>query len=325
MRWLFAASIVFALAALLGDPFAISALPAEDKPAAKETILENTGKPIVAPFQCGEEDIQSFGLGCTEEEPCPLYLELAAFEPLGNQLYVSGNIHSDSATLYSILLASADSGKTWREPFQRIRGASFDRILFNGFDHGWIMGGTVNPVARDPFLLITTDGGKLWRRVPVFEDSRAGTIQQIFFDSPNTGSLVFDHGKGGDGPRYELYESATGGDNWMIRQASDQPVSIRRMLAPVENTDWRMRADAATKSNRIEKRQAGKWITVASFAVDLPVCKPPQPKETPPPPPETTTEATPAPEPAAPGTLSLPALRGEPVRRIPKPPPPVKQ
>ncbi len=316
MRWLCAASIIVLLAAW--------ARPAEDKPAPKETILENTGKPMVAPFGCTEEDIQSFGLSCTLDEPCPIYLELDAFEPLGNQLYVAGNIHSDAATLYSILLASADGGKTWREPMPRIHGASLDRILFVGFEQGWVMGGTVNPIARDPFLLITSDGGKLWRRVPVFEDSRAGSIQQLWFDSRNTGSLVFDHGKGGDGPRYELYESATGGDNWMIRQASDQPVTIRHMPPQIENTDWRMRPDAASKSNRIEKRQAGRWTTVASFAVELPACRPPAPKETEPPPETTTTEAAPKP-PADTGTLSLPALRGEPVKRIPKPPPPVKQ
>jgi hypothetical protein len=107
----------------------------------------------------------------------------------------------------------------------------------------------------------------------------------------------------------------------MIRQANDKPINIRRMVA-TENTDWRMRPDAATKSNHIEKRQGGKWTTVASFAVNLPICKPPQPKETAPPPETTATEA--APVETAPGTLSLPALRGEPLKR-PKMIPPVKQ
>lgn len=316
MRWLVAFSIAVLVAAW--------ARPAEDKPAPKEVILENTGKPIVAPYDCTDADIQSFGLSCTLDDPCPIYLELAAFEPVGNQLYVSGNIHTDAVTLYSIMLASTDGGKTWREPFARIHGASLDRILFVGFEQGWVMGGTVNPIARDPFLLITSDGGKFWRRVPVFEDSRAGSIEQLWFESRTSGTLVFDRGKGGDGPRYELYESETGGDNWMIRQASDKPVAIKRMPPQIENTDWRMRPDAATKSNRIEKRQAGKWTPVASFAIDLPACRPPAPKEMPPPPETTTTEAAPQP-PADTGTLSLPALRGEPVKRVPKPPPPVKQ
>src|SRR5439155_27027389 len=151
-------------------------------------------------------------------------------------------------------------------------------------------------------------GGKTWRKQTIFEDGRPGTIQQIWFDSRSTGSLVFDRGQSADGPRYEMYESATGGDNWMLREASEQPIKIKRMPAETGNAGWRLRADAASKSNRIEKQQGGKWTTVASFVVALGPCKPPQAKE-PEPPPETE-QAQPKPSPNT-GTLSLPELRGE--------------
>jgi hypothetical protein len=292
------------------------AQPAADKPAADPSALENSGKPMAPKLQCTEEDIQSFGLGCTEDEPCPIYLELSAFETVGNQIFAVGNIHSAANTLYSVVLASSDSGKTWREPFERVRGASLDRILFSGFENGWITGQVVNPLARDPFLLITSDGGKNWRRQPLFSESRAGSIQQIWFDSRTTGTLIFDGGQSGEGLRYELYESATGGDNWMVREASDQPLRIKRMPPAPENADWRLHADAATKSNRLEKRQGASWHPLASFAVTIGSCKPPPAKE-PEPPPETETPTTAAP-PAATGTLSLPALRGEPPPKRPK-------
>src|SRR5258706_8276882 len=120
MRWVLAAPMILMTAWAQPDP----------------SVLENSGKPMAPKFQCTEEDIQSFGLGCTEEEPCPIYLELSAFEPVGNQLFVVGNLHSAANTLYSIVLASSDGGKTWREPFQRIRGASLYRILFSGFENG---------------------------------------------------------------------------------------------------------------------------------------------------------------------------------------------
>jgi hypothetical protein len=94
----------------------------------------------------------------------------------------------------------------------------------------------------------------------------------------------------------------------MVREASDQPIQTKRMPLENEHADWRLRPDAASKSNRIEKRQAGRWSPVASFAVGLAPCKPPQVKE-PEPPPETTAPETA--KPTAPGTLSLPALRGE--------------
>ena len=303
MRRLLAAGFTILLLA-----WAQSAPDKADKPAGP-AILENSGKPMVPKFQCTEDDIQAAGLSCTNEEPCPVYLELSAMEPVGSQIFVAGNIHSASATLYSILLASSDNGKTWREAFERIRGATLDRILFADFERGWVTGETVQPLPRDPFLLITTSGGKSWRRQPVFDDGRAGSIQQIWFDSRSTGTLTFDRGQSEDGPRYEQYETATGGDNWMLREASEQPVKIKRMPAAPANTDWRLRADAASKSNRIEKQQGGKWSTVAAFSVALESCRPAAPKE-PEPPPEVTEQAQPK-NPAASGTLSLPALRGE--------------
>ena len=301
MRWVWAAPV----SALLLVAWAQST---PEKPAGPP-VLENSGKPMTPPFQCTDDDIHAFGLGCTEDEPCPIYLELSGVETVGSQIFAAGNIHSAAATLYSILLASNDAGKTWREPFERIRGASFDRILFTDAEHGWIAGQTVHPLPRDPFLLITSDGGKTWRRQILFEDGRAGSIQQIWFDSRTTGSLIFDRGQSSDGPRFEMYESATGGDNWMIREASDRPIRLKRMPLEPETPDWRMRADAATKANRIEKRQAARWTAVASFAVEMGACKPPRAKE-PEPPPATEPEAA-TQQPPHKGTLSLPALRGE--------------
>src|SRR5260370_22268005 len=83
MRCVFAALVVSLLAAWAQSPV--------DPPAVKDTALENSGKPMLAPFECTEEDIQSFGLGCSEEEPCPIFLELSAFAPVGNQLFVAGH------------------------------------------------------------------------------------------------------------------------------------------------------------------------------------------------------------------------------------------
>src|SRR5262249_30172312 len=157
---------------------------------------------------------------------------------------------------------------------------------------------------------------KIWRRAPVFEDTHPGSIQQIWFDSKTTGSMVVDRGQSTDGPRYELYETATGGDNWMVREASDQPVKIKRMPAETGNPDWRLRPEAATKAYRIEKRQAARWTPVASFSVEIGACKPPKVEEREPPPtPETEPQEA---KPGNKGTLSLQELRGEPPARSKK-------
>src|ERR1700737_5443785 len=48
--------------------------------------LRNAGEPMLLPFQCTDDDIQWAGMSCSEEEPCPLYLEVTGIETGGNRI-----------------------------------------------------------------------------------------------------------------------------------------------------------------------------------------------------------------------------------------------
>src|ERR1039457_5180338 len=76
------------------------ATPAPVVPAAPPA-LANSGKPMLVPFHCTEEDIRSAGLSCSEQDPCPVYLELAAVESTSIRIFTAGNIHTATATLYT--------------------------------------------------------------------------------------------------------------------------------------------------------------------------------------------------------------------------------
>jgi len=243
---------------------------------AGQTVLEDAGKPIRVEFQCTLDDLQSSGMSCTGDQPCPVYLELTAVESVGNRIFAAGNIHSDTSTLYSVLLASDDAGKTWHEPFDRIRGAGLDHIQFLDFENGWISGQVLQPLPLDPFLLITSDGGKTWRRRPLFEDTKAGVIVQYWFTSRTAGSLVLDRGQGGEGDRYELYETANGGESWAVRQTSAKPFRLRRVAG--ESAAWRIRADAATRAFLVERHDGERWSALAAFSVALRPCVPLEPQ-----------------------------------------------
>ena len=98
------------------------------------------------------------------------------------------------------VLASDDGGHTWREAHDRIRFAAIDRVQFVDSENGWAAGEKVSPLPQDPFLLLTTDGGKTWRSRPIFDeaaDNRLGSIQQFTFAGKN-GSLIVDRGVGSD-------------------------------------------------------------------------------------------------------------------------------
>ena len=239
---------------------------------AAPPALENKGKPMVVPFHCTEDDIRSAGLTCSEEEPCPVYLELAAVESTGIRIFTAGNIHTASATLYSILPGTEDNGLTWREVHERMPAAGLDHIQFAGVETGWTSGLTFSPLPQDPFLLMTTDGGKTWRSHAIFNETRFGSIQQFFFEDKDSGSLVIDHGAGSSDDRYELFETNDGGQTWNIRETNVKQIHLKR--APVPNPDWRLRADGPSKSFHLEHRQGQRWVSLAAFAVNLGACKP---------------------------------------------------
>jgi hypothetical protein len=244
--------------------------------------LQNTGKPMIVDYRCSADDIRLSGLSCTNDDPCPIFLELASVEAVGNRIFAAGNIHTSSTTLYSVLLASGDAGKTWREPHERLRLAGLERIQFIDFENGWVAGEVQHPLPRDPFLLATSDGGKTWQAHAIFAEPQFGAILQFSFSSRSNGSLVIDRGRTGESGRYELYETPNAGDTWMLRQTNEQPIQIKR-AALAADADWRLRADAASKSYRIERRVGGGWRAVAAFSVSIGGCKPP---EVPVPPPD---------------------------------------
>jgi hypothetical protein len=227
--------------------------------------------PVHVEFACTLEDIDSFGLSCSEDEPCPVFLELASVGALGAKLFLTGDLHTTTTTLYSILLMSDDGGLTWTEPHRRLRASQLEQIQFLDFEHGWVGGQVIEPLPKDPFLLITTDGGKTWRQSPLFEESRFGSISQFWFDSPTNGELVFDRSSGTT-IRYEQYVTTTGGETWTVTEATGAPNRPKKPLSKDE-TAWRIRTDAATKTFRLERHGVSNWETVSSFTVKIGECK----------------------------------------------------
>ena len=306
MTWL-----TLALAAQLVIPASPPVETPKPEPPKAVTALTYTGQPLViSPQQCTEEDIQAFGLTCTREDPCPVLLELAAHEVLGNTIVLTGNIHTREVTFASVLLVSEDLGKTWTEPQARIKSGVLDQVQFIDFQNGWVAGQVMQQLPRDPFLLITNDGGRTWRRRALYDDARVGSIDQFWFETKSNGGLIVDRTRAGD-PRakYETYETQTGGFSWTLREVNSKLIPPKRAKLPIPNTDFRLRADARLNAYRLERRQGAQWQTLASFSLSLAPCMPPEPKElAPPPAPEAPIEAE---KPTGP-TRSIPSLKKKP-------------
>ncbi len=245
---------------------------------------QEPAKPQPLTAVCGDSEITEFGLECSADEPCPIYLELTAVEPLGVKLFLSGNFHTGTQTLWSILLASEDGGKTWAEPLGRIRAAVLDQIQFVDFENGWTAGHITGNLPKDPFFLKTTDAGKTWRRVPVFDDTAYGSVEHFWFTSKTQGELIINR-RGDPRNRHQRLQTMTGADSWMMQEVSAKPLVSPRPRASA-NADWRVRADGPSKSFRVERREAGRWQTAASFLLRAGACQPDPPKPPEPPKPQ---------------------------------------
>jgi photosystem II stability/assembly factor-like uncharacterized protein len=232
--------------------------------------------PVKLAYTCSENDLAAAGMTCSDESPCPVYVELSSVSALGRKVLVAGNLHGPSATIGSVLLVSDDDGATWKEPSPRIAGSALDQSQWLDAQHAWAAGEVQVPLSRDPFLLITSDGGATWRQKDVAEDSIPGEIMRFWFDTPEHGELIVDGGRSAEGGRYQLYESRTGGDTWSILSKTSDPPKLRRTPGLID-PNYRIGTDNRTKTYVVEKRNGADWSTVASFAIQVASCGSPAP------------------------------------------------
>jgi photosystem II stability/assembly factor-like uncharacterized protein len=232
--------------------------------SSAQTPLQNNGRPMRVVYECTAADTQAAGLGCSEDDPCPVYLELSNVDALGAKIFVTGNLHTPMATLDSILLASEDSGTTWTEPHPRIHSSGLDQIQFVDSQHGWISGANLQGAPRDPFFLITTDGGMTWRERPIFEETRVSAIESFSFDTPLHGTVFVDATL--DNGMHEIYQTQDGGNTWTV-----QPGAAKAKQHTASG--WRVRTDGASHSYVIEQSESNHWQKVASFLVNIASCK----------------------------------------------------
>ncbi len=230
----------------------------------------STGAAGPVTFSCLEEDLQWAGASCSEDEPCSIYLELSAVASAGRRVFVSGNLHTSAATLNSLLLASDDNGLTWLEPVSRMRGNAIEAIAFHDAQYGWAAGETQYPLARDPFFLITSDGGHSWHQKAVLEEGSAGAVIRFDFDSPQYGQLVIDAGNSGGKNRYWSYESHTSGESWNLTGKSERAPAASKYSA---EADLRIRTSVDGQQWLVEQRSGERWNPFASFPVEAAVCR----------------------------------------------------
>ena len=224
--------------------------------------------PVHVDYTCPPEDIESFGLTCSEDQPCRIFFEVSAVDSIGSSIFVAGDIHTATTTLYGVLLSTEDGGASWTESISRLRATAFEQFQVIN-DRGWLSGQRVEPLPKEPFLMLTTDSGKSWRQRPLFEETRFGSITEFWFTSPQSGELIFDDSVG-KSTNQELYVTMTGGENWEIKQKSIKPLHL---AAARLNANWKVTAAPGSTTYLIEHIVNGQKQTVARFLIHIGDCK----------------------------------------------------
>ena len=224
--------------------------------------------PVHVDYTCTAEDIDSFGLSCSEDRPCPVFFEVSAMDSFGPHLFVAGDIHTSTTTLYGVLLSTDDGGASWSEAIARPRSTAFEEFQIIG-SRGWLSGQRVEPLPKDPFFLITTDEGKTWKQKPLFEETRFGLISQFWFGSPESGELIFDDSVG-KATNQELYGTMNGGEGWEVKQKSTKALHLAGARA---NANWKISAPSGSTSYLLEHLANGQKQTVARFLIHIGDCK----------------------------------------------------
>jgi photosystem II stability/assembly factor-like uncharacterized protein len=236
--------------------------------------LTYSGAPLKITFDCDPERLQELGLVCLEDEPCIVYTEFTAVQAEASRILLAGNLHTESATAASLLLMSEDGGATWTEPYARVRMGSLEQIQFasapnsaNASQTGWVSGQIVQSLSRDPFFLVTKDGGKTWRRRSIYSEPTIATLEGFRFDGAQNGEAILS--TEGHSQRW-LTRNA--GDTWQMSESSTTKMAAPP--APTPDATWRIRSDAKLKAHVVEHRQGQRFSAVSSFLIESARCAP---------------------------------------------------
>jgi hypothetical protein len=161
--------------------------------------------------------------------------------------YLYGRIFVAAGSLRSLLLKTADGGKSWREVMSPIFGSEVTNVAFSDSRHGWALAMWAIEGPGTPVLFGSTDEGKTWHQLAEIGLSPGDTPTDGFpvsmtFQSAQKGEIEIayeDESTTSDETRrqIETLASDNGGRSWrMVRREMRLPHDDRC----TGNADWEL-------------------------------------------------------------------------------------
>ena len=111
------------------------------------------------------------------------------------------------------------------EPAARVRMASLEHIVVTG-QSGWVSGNVIQSLPRDPFFLVTKDGGKTWRRRPIYTEPTVASLEGFRFEGAQAGVAVLTS----EG-QSQRWMTTNGGDTWQISETTTGKMAALKTAA----------------------------------------------------------------------------------------------
>jgi hypothetical protein len=220
----------------------LAMIPAAGKPPDRESstptteFLTDSFDPEGAGFL--SKEAREYGVDLNANGLCGIDKDVA---------YLYGSLFIGPGTIRSLLLKTADGGKSWHEVMSPIFGSEVTNVAFSDPRHGWALAMWTIEGPGTPVLFGSRDEGKTWRQLAEIGLSPGSTPTDGFpvsmtFQSAQKGEIEIayeDESTTSDETRQQIETLASddGGRNWSrVRREMRVPHDDRC----IDNADWEL-------------------------------------------------------------------------------------
>ncbi len=239
----------------------LAMVPAACKAPAREPPASEPKAPTME-FLTDSFDPEESGFLSKEAREYGVYLDTNGLCGIDKDVaYLYGSLFIAPGTFRSLLMKTADGGKSWREVMSPVFGSEVTNVAFSDPRHGWALAMWAIEGPGNPVLFGSRDEGKTWRQLAEIGLSPGHSVTDGFpvsmtFQSAQKGEIEIayeDESTTSDETRQpiETLASDDGGRSWkMVRRELSLPHDDRC----IDSADWELIA-----------RGLGEPITVRRF------------------------------------------------------------
>jgi hypothetical protein len=248
-------------------------------PSACKRAAVEPSAPAVR-FQTDSFDLDGIGWMSEQADEGGVDLDVSGLSAIDKDVaFLFGGVRVPAGTIRSVLLRTADGGKTWREVMPPVLGSELTHVAFTDELHGWALALWTVEGPGTMLLFGSMDGGRTWRQLTEIQRSACHAVPDgwpltmTFLDASKGEIAVAYAGESAsieDSSRViETHVSDDGGSTWnMVRRAtrslSPEETAPANRQRGFDNTDWFVEVPSGDEHITVKRfdRARNRWISM---------------------------------------------------------------